>query len=126
MPISGLGNGSRRKIWGEANFGKWDLVHLHTQPSIFFPLLRSGLSPFAAPSLSPILGTMERDSVGDPAPRAQMEAHANWDSPTDREHIMDGFVHHHLEAIMNEYKVRRSQCGEHSYSYKKQRYGQRG
>ena len=61
-------------------------------------------SRVTAPSLHPILGTMDRDNVGHFPPRAQMEAGPHWHPTINCKHIVDDPVHHHMEAVMDELK----------------------
>src|SRR6266540_478014 len=55
---------------------------------------------FAALSLPPILGTMERDPVGHLPSCNQMEARTHWHSPIDCKYIVDNPVHHHVEIVV--------------------------
>jgi hypothetical protein len=57
-----------------------------------------------APSIHPILGTMDGDDVGNLPACDQMETCTHWYPPIDCEHIVDNSVHHHMEAVMDELK----------------------
>ena len=63
-----------------------------------------GSELFASNSSTAKLGTMERDDVGDPPSRTQMEAHANWHPPTDCKHAVDDSIYCILEINMDELK----------------------
>jgi hypothetical protein len=47
---------------------------------------------------------MAGDDLGYKLPVCWMEAHKNWHAPVDREHPVDGSVHHLLENTMDEMK----------------------
>ena len=42
--------------------------------------------------------------MGYNSPRSWMEARKNWHPPVDREHPLDGSVHHFMENTMNDMK----------------------
>lgn len=49
-------------------------------------------------------GAMVGNALGYNSPCSWMEAHENWHTSVDREHPVDGSVHHFLENAMNDMK----------------------
>ena len=74
-------------------------LHRSSSPTYAWSCFR-----FATLYLYPILGTMERDDVGNLSPRDQMETSAHPHRPIDREYTVDDSFHRYMESLMDELK----------------------
>jgi len=78
-------------------------IPVHNVQSLRIPGIWTRIR-LTASYLPAILGTMERDDVGHLPSGNQMEAHAHRNPAVDRQHLVDDFVHRHVEVLMEELK----------------------